>query len=85
MNHEVYNWVGYELNGWCGCVFGRLEYGPFTIEQIGYDWMVVRNSEGRPLFASFDSHADMIRDINSWIKDWEGELKYLSEQDDYDE
>jgi len=49
--------IGRKL-GYCGSVFGHLEFGPHRIEAEGWDWVVVRRPDGRASFASWGSNAE---------------------------
>lgn len=44
--------VGQVLHGYCGGIFGRDHYDCSRVEAIGPDWVVVRDDEGYPGFAS---------------------------------
>lgn len=46
--------VGMILDGYCAGAFGRY-YGDKTVERIGADWVVARETDiGEPLFAKID-------------------------------
>lgn len=40
------------LIGFCGGAFGRDAYFDKTVEAVGEDWIVIRDVDGRPEFAS---------------------------------
>ena len=44
--------VGQELKGFCDGWFGRDAYGNKRVEAVGADWVVARNEDGQPVFAS---------------------------------
>ena len=46
--------VGDRLFGHCGGYFGRDSFEDKRVEAIGMDWVVARDVEGVPLFASID-------------------------------
>ncbi len=46
--------VGDMLYGFCGGYFGRDSYDNKRVEAIGSDWVVVREENGSPNFASCD-------------------------------
>lgn len=50
-------YVGQVITGYCGGVFGRDSYGPKRVEASGYDWVVVRDEDGVPAFASSPGHS----------------------------
>jgi len=64
--------VGMMIYGFCNGYFGRDSYGPKRIEAIGEDWLVVREN-GRPNFAAFDSHEQMMQLIEEWKHEWDWE------------
>ena len=43
--------IGQLLYGYCGGIFGRDSYSTKRVEDIGVDWVVVRNEDGSPDFA----------------------------------
>lgn len=45
--------AGMELYGFCGGHFGRDHYGDKRVEGFGTDWIVAREDDGGPNFASF--------------------------------
>jgi hypothetical protein len=47
--------VGLMLYGSCNGFFGRDSYGPKRIEALGANWVVIRDENGAPDFAYFDS------------------------------
>ena len=57
MDKQVY--IG-QLVGYCGGLFGRNFYGPGRIEAIGFDWVIVRDSDGEPAFGSGSDWRDSI-------------------------
>lgn len=70
--------VGTVLHGFCNGFFGRDEYGPKRIEAMGYDWIVCRTEDGRPLFALFEGNwrARMPELLEEWSEeeDWQQQL-----------
>lgn len=44
--------IGQKLYGYCGGVFGRDSYDNKHVEAVGIDWVVVREDDGTPNFAS---------------------------------
>jgi hypothetical protein len=60
--------VGTVLHGFCNGYFGRDSYENKRIEAVGVDWVVVRDSDGRSLFANFKSNEEMVNLINEWSK-----------------
>lgn len=44
--------IGQMLYGYCGGIFGRDSYDNKRVEAIGIDWVVVREDDGTPNFAS---------------------------------
>lgn len=58
--------VGLELFGNCNGFFGGDSYGPKRVEAYGVDWIVVRDEDRRPMFASFDSTKEMCRYLKLW-------------------
>jgi hypothetical protein len=50
--------IGLMLYGYCNGYFGRDSYLPKRIEAIGHDWVVVRERDDTPNFASFEGHPD---------------------------
>ena len=61
--------IGTLLNGYCNGFFGRDSYGEKRIEGSGVDWVVVREEDGKPNFASFDSLEDRNYYIDVWVKE----------------
>lgn len=57
MNTQPY--IGMILYGYCQGEFGRDTYGSKTIEAVSRDWIVVREEDGTPKIASFDSFASL--------------------------
>jgi hypothetical protein len=49
--------IGDRLDGFCNGHFGRDSYGLKVIEAEGADWIVAREENGAPEFASFDTPA----------------------------
>lgn len=47
--------IGMKLKGFCGGFFGRDSYGDKRIEAVGNDWIVAREENGEPVFATFVS------------------------------
>jgi len=58
--------VGTVLYGYCDGFFGRDSYEPKRIEGIGADWVVVREEDGTPNFARFESNLQMLAKIPIW-------------------
>lgn len=44
--------IGQMLYGYCGGIFGRDSYEDKRVEAVGIDWVVVREDDGIPNFAS---------------------------------
>jgi hypothetical protein len=53
-------YIGTPLYGYCGGIFGRDSYNKKRIEAIGHDWLVVRDTNEVPDFASFSSMEEMV-------------------------
>ena len=66
--------IGTLLNGYCNGFFGRDSYGEKRVEGVGADWIVVREEDGGPNFASFESVVDRDYYVDLWSKE---------EEDDY--
>jgi hypothetical protein len=60
--------VGRVLHGYCNGYFGRDSYDDKRIEAEGYDWLVVRDSAGRPDFADFKDSTDKQAHIEEWAQ-----------------
>jgi len=58
--------VGTVLYGYCNGYFGRGSYGDRRIEAIGSDWVVVREDDGIPDFASFSNPKIMEEYLEIW-------------------
>jgi hypothetical protein len=61
--------IGTLLNGYCNGFFGRDSYGEKRVEGSGVDWVVVREENGEPNFASFESMGDRDYYINLWLEE----------------
>lgn len=61
--------VGVELYGYCNGYFGRDSYSDKVIEAAGKDWIVVRESNGTPNMATFESTKEMFRYIEEWSRE----------------
>ena len=57
-----------KLYGYCQGYFGRDSHETKVIEAIGPDWVVVRETDGRPNFASFDDKEEMVECLERWRK-----------------
>jgi hypothetical protein len=64
--------VGDVIHGFAGGAFGRDSYGCRTVEAVGTDWVVTRNSAGAAEFASGDSlhWARLSADDRSYCTVW---------------
>jgi len=62
--------IGTLLHGYCNGFFPGDNGEPKVIEMIGPDWVVVRDSNDRPLFASFHrrKHSEMISMLEEWAQ-----------------
>lgn len=60
--------IGMILFGYCDGYFGRDSYGDKRIEALGADWVVVREEDGRPNFAGFESSKEMEERLMKWSK-----------------
>jgi hypothetical protein len=54
------------LYGYCNGFFGRDSYGPKRVEAIGADWVVIREENGTPDFAYFDSPETLELRLTRW-------------------
>lgn len=61
--------IGTLLTGYCNGFFGRYSYGEKRVEGSGVDWVVVREGDGEPNFATFDSLEDRNHYIDVWVKE----------------
>ena len=61
--------VGMMIYGYCNGYFGRDSYEPKRIEALGHDWVVVREEEGFPNFARFNSSETMEKLLAEWAKE----------------
>ena len=53
MTSPGHDWkVGERIHGFAGGAFGRDSYACRTVEAVGPDWVVTRNEQGEPEFAS---------------------------------
>ncbi len=59
-------YIGMVLYGYCQGYFGRDSYDNKRIEAIGHDWVVVREDDGFPSFASFKTNAEMVDCLKDW-------------------
>lgn len=66
-------YIGTILYGYCNGYFGRDSYDDKRIEAVGSDWVVVREENGMPNFASFSSTEEMEGFIKEWSKKEEEE------------
>ena len=58
--------VGMKIQGYCGGVFGRDFYGEGRFEIVSYDYVVIRDGVGDPVFArTYDGTEFMIEE--DWI------------------
>lgn len=55
--------IGRALYGWCQGVFGEYNYRRKRIEGEGFDWIVVRDDNGKPYFASFVDSSERLNFI----------------------
>ncbi len=64
---------GDALYGYCNGFFGD-QYGDLIVEAVGKDWIVARDEDGMPWFASFyDGWQDKMNElILEWKKEEEG-------------
>lgn len=54
-------------DGYCNGYFGRrYDLRGAEIEAEGTDWVVIRTTDGAPLFASFTDNEDMEETIKEW-------------------
>ena len=60
--------VGTVLYGFCNGFFDRDSYGKKRIEAIGADWVVVREEDGQPNFASFAEGRE--ENIERLLEEW---------------
>jgi hypothetical protein len=58
--------IGTVLNGYCNGYFGRDSYGEKRVEGSGVDWVVVREDDGEPNCAFFNSKEDRDYYIDLW-------------------
>lgn len=66
--------VGTVLHGFCYGAFGRDSYDEKRVEAVGVDWVVARNSEGRPVMASgADVHDQLAEAQQEWRAEEERE------------
>lgn len=63
--------IGTKLYGFCNGFFGRDSYDTKTIEAIGSDWVVARDSDGIPTFAFFNG--DWYLEKDNLLKEWANE------------
>lgn len=63
--------VGDEIHGFAGGAFGRDSYDCRVVEAVGRDWIVTRNTNAEPEFASGESvlHAARSYDDRSYCDD----------------
>ena len=60
--------VGMEIQGYCEGVFGRDFYGMGRFETVAYDYVVLRDELGTPIFArTYDGSEFMIEE--DWVED----------------
>lgn len=52
--------------GHFGGYFGRDTYGPITVEAVGTDWIVARDTHGVVQFAGFQSREHLLREVREW-------------------
>jgi hypothetical protein len=60
--------VGMILYGYCNGYFSCDSYEPRRIEALGADWVVVRERDGRPSFASFGKGKNMDELLVEWSR-----------------
>ena len=65
--------IGTLLNGYCNGFFGGDSYGEKRVEGSGVDWVVVREENGEPNCAFFDSVGDRDYYIDLWMEEEKGE------------
>lgn len=65
--------VGLLLYGFCDGYFGHDSYKIKRIEALGVDWVVCRDDKGEPIFAAFDSVAEMNTCVENWSSEKEKE------------
>lgn len=63
--------IGRPLYGWCQGVFGEYNYRRKRIEGEGFDWIVVRDDNGKPHFASFSNSSERLNFITDNIEEEE--------------
>lgn len=61
--------IGTLLNGYCNGFFGRDSYGEKRVEGVGADWVVVREDDGKPNCAFFESTEDRNYYIDLWLNE----------------
>lgn len=67
--------IGTPLYGYCNGYFGDDSYGEKRVEGSGVDWVAVREDDGTPNCAFFNSKEDRDYYIDLWSKE--------EEEDDY--
>lgn len=62
--------VGMVLYGYCSGVFGRDSYDRKIVESVAFDYIVVRDEKGFPLFACDYKHKEYLID-EEWLSEEE--------------